>query len=179
MQNRREAFVTMSVIGAVASVAYLVGRKDQYIASVIQHLQKRKVGPSVAETSLRRKDGSTTKLKEQLIGSEGALLYGFRMECPWCSRNRPSINALTSQLRGRYEVLGLIMDDEWPPAGWYRFPSFRYEHSHSSPLSFSVTPTSVLLDASYRQTDRLEGAYTQSVREHLANSLGVTLPELG
>lgn len=170
--NRRDFFTVTGMMAAIGGGGLWLGRER---ARSIHKDALSQVNSSLRTVSLRDRDGGLSTLAAHQTGNVGLGIYILRGSCVWCYKNRSSINSLAVQLKGKYNFIGLALDEEWPSRSWYLFPVFRTLLDPPKELQANSTPTTLIVNRDFVITRRYEGAYTGKVRSALVSDLGVAL----
>lgn len=170
--------IAMSCLASIA--AFVIGRADG-AGRILRPFQET-ASPyhaSLATWVLSDEHGTTSLLKDRFRCGAGTILYVTRAGCVWCERNKAAANALAAQLQGKYCVVGLLLDGEWPVPRTYVFPSFRFQPDRPGWQSLlTATPATIIIDHAGIVRTAISGAYIGPARERLKQMLGVTLPDV-
>jgi len=110
------------------------------------------------------------------------VLYYFKDDCGWCERNWPNVNALVTQTRGRYRVIGIAASSATS--------ANRREHLALLPVvtgldaetiaayRFYGTPQTVVVAPGGRVLKSWTGAYQSRQADVIGEFFGVALPGL-
>jgi hypothetical protein len=137
-------------------------------------------GAQLADLQLATIDGvtSTTDFSHNSLP---ILVYVLSPTCGWCARNRPDIDFLASQLKGRYRVIGISTTatglSEYVSENASPFPIF-YVKSRSphSTITLSGTPETLVFSKEGQFVRGWSGAYIGDTKIQVSGYFGVKLP---
>lgn len=108
------------------------------------------------------------------------LLYAFTTTCQWCARNTPNIDAVASQIEGRFRFVPLCLDCEIGTAvsiGGVR-PFIRPSDQTTSAYKLGPVPFTVMIGADGRVQNIWRGALIpEEIRADVEKVLSVKLPD--
>ena len=135
-----------------------------------------------AEFRARGLDGVETSIRFDSTPLP-TVLYVFRPSCPWCRRNKDSINALARQTAGRYRILGISLSDEglakFAEEHHFQFPVYSdIPRSVVEAMKLGTTPETIVVSPSSSVLRDWAGAYTGAQKALAENFFSVRLPEL-
>jgi|GEM_PF-3627179 len=137
-------------------------------------------GATLASLHLLNADGSKTELQ---FGSNElpTIVYVLSPTCKWCQRNLQMIDALVTQLHGRYRVIGIsntpiglqdYIHKISPPFPIY-YPDPNYTNAT---ITTDITPRTLLFSSSGSFIQGWNGAYINQTKSDIAMFFKVSLP---
>ncbi|AFL89394.1 hypothetical protein Terro_3172 [Terriglobus roseus DSM 18391] len=139
------------------------------------------VGQELASLHVITSDGRAISLPLRTSGKQ-TVLYVLSPTCKWCKLNQKTINSLSQQSNGRFQVIGLMAqkaDSESKKVlSSYAFPVYTVDATvpyQGVPLD--VTPRTFVVSPSGHVAKRWEGAYSDVTLQAIAAFLHVELPQ--
>lgn len=171
-----------TLILLVISVALnfvMVYRLRQAEADKRPTIQALKAGTAVPAITTQEPSGKTTVISFDTA----TILYIFRPDCPWCTLNTKSVNALAKQVEGKYRVIGLSLSDndlnEYLTANPLMFPTYVGVTSEvAKTYKMGSTPQTIVVSKGGRVVASWNGAFVDRIKSSLERELDATLPSL-
>ena len=118
----------------------------------------------------------------QFNSSIPTVFYYFSAACGWCERNWANVEALVSQSRGRYRVIGIAATDETPAALNRSNSSLPFlksvDRDTLAAYGFRGTPQTVVVGEGGRVLKSWTGAYQGAQARDISRYFDVHLPGL-
>jgi peroxiredoxin len=129
-----------SVLGiTLAFVIVLQAKRIQTLENLLGGTQNESnlpEGMRLPDFHARDLTGKERTLTYGIPGAKPKVLYIFRPSCVWCQRNGKSINALTEQIKNRYEIIGIALDETG-------LQEFVREHQIKFPVYTDLPPSAI------------------------------------
>jgi len=127
-----------------------------------------KLGLQLDKLHLKSADGMIETLS--LKGEQApTVVYVMSPECKWCKANLDKVNALASNLSGRYRIVG-VSSHLNPSDGsmGYKFPLFYADNAFPEPrIPLSITPQTLLFSKDGELIKKWDGAYSSEMEKDI------------
>jgi peroxiredoxin len=111
------------------------------------------------------------------------VLYIFTPDCHWCGRNIDNIKSLANQVKDRYRVFGVSLNQdklgEYINQNDLNFPVL-HSPSDASRLNYNMvaTPTTIIVSKEHKVIKIWSGAYSEAHKEEIESFFQINLPGL-
>jgi peroxiredoxin len=140
------------------------------------------IGADIPPITGKALDGTPIRMSYQ-DSNVPTILYVFTPSCSWCLRNVENIRQLTSQVTGRYRVIGLSLSRE-------KLAEYVEQHQFPFPIVTDLseetltglkaggTPQTFVVGRDGKLIQSWRGAFQQALEEAIERELQVALPGL-
>lgn len=172
-------FLGLLFVGSVlANISLRTLIREAAPPSKATHMMAGMLAPELqveTSTGVSKLDFSTPRLD--------TVLYVLAPGCPWCEKNAANMAALTEQVRGRFEVVAVSLDNKGLSEFMARhrppFPVYLPTESSISAFMFRSLPELLVIDRGGIVLAGWRGAFGGKKAKEIEQFLHVSLPGIG